>query len=224
MREIGYPTSGQTSNSLDVAAYGVHCDRGDASKGIPFERCYWTISGHAPSTTGHCRLRTIGRWDLDDTSNCQTDSSWGFHTGAAPGGECVLFGQLAEGATFISTPTGAIWAGTAANSGNSYCVKALAPNVKCEINLPSEIDHGVIYENEGGEGRRFIDGVVDCGGAPVVAVVGRSDFELATGVSVKVSTSMVSNTQLRVQSDIDVKSYAYPGEYSAAIVIAVSPY
>ncbi|MGQ8776659.1 hypothetical protein ACUTQ5_20140 [Serratia sp. NA_112.1] len=126
--------------------------------------------------------------------------------------------------TTLSTPLGVLDATVVANAGNAYCVKALPPNVKCEINLPSEIDHGVIFEGEAGFSRRFIDGVVDCGRAPVVAVVGRSDIELATGVSVKVSASMMSNTQLRVQSDMDIKSNAAPGEYFASVVIAVSPY
>ncbi|MGQ8776658.1 hypothetical protein ACUTQ5_20135 [Serratia sp. NA_112.1] len=126
--------------------------------------------------------------------------------------------------TTLSTPLGDRDALTVANAGNSFCVKPLAPSVTCAINLPSEIDHGVISEGEAGFSRRFIDGAVDCGGNPVVAVIGRSDIELATGVSVKVSASMISRNQVRVQSDMDIKSNAAPGEYSASVVIAVSPY
>ncbi|MGQ8819238.1 hypothetical protein [Serratia sp. NA_13] len=226
MQEIGAPIGKPGGYALDIVPVGVHCDKGDISRGIPYEGCMWvpySYVSHSPLSVGPCRLQSLEEWKLSDDSTCTTTLSWGPHEGASAGGECVLFGQKMSGSKFF-TALGAMDATTVANAGNAFCVKALPPDVKCEINLPSEIDHGVLYSNEGGFSRRFIDGVVDCGRAPVVAVVGRSNIELATGVSVKVSASMMSNTQLRVQSDMDVKSYAPAGEYSASAIISVSPY
>ncbi|MCP1107090.1 hypothetical protein M6G53_17095 [Serratia nevei] len=111
---------------------------------------------------------------------------------------------------------------TVANSGNAFCIKPIAPNVRCDISLPATIDHGVILT--GTSDSKFIDGVVDCGATPVVTVVGTKDLVLAPGVKTRVATTMLSRTQVRVQSDMTVDRSANAGKYSAAIIVAVSPY
>ncbi|MCP1107091.1 hypothetical protein M6G53_17100 [Serratia nevei] len=226
LMDIGQPISPpDVSGSKDVITYGIHCSDGDKKQGIAYTGCFWIMDGsHSPRVSERCMLKNTASWELDESSTCGTVSSWGTHSGAGPGGECVLFAQRKSGSyiSSVATPMGEISALTAANSGNAYCIKPTAPNVRCDISLPATLDHGVLLV--GSSDSRFIDGVVDCGATPVVTVVGTKDLVLAPGVKTRVAATMLSRTQVRVQSDMTVDRSANAGKYSAAIVVAVSPY
>ncbi|CAI1819502.1 Uncharacterised protein [Serratia plymuthica] len=219
---IAYPVSYQAY----IVAWGVHCATGSALMGKPFANCTWQKDGHAPLVTGRCDTKggsfSPDAWTLTTDSTCTTQSTYGNHTGAGPGGECVLLGISQVGSAIVTTPWGTIDATTAANSGNTDCVKPLPPGVTCEMFLPSVIDHGAI--SAGVNDVKYINGVVDCGTTPKVAVVGNPDLTLGSGVTTKLSASMISKDTLRVQSDLTTSALASPGTYKASAVISVSPY
>lgn len=217
--EMGTPVTLPTS--LSVRAVGVHCAKGDKSKGIPYSQCVWAISGHAPSTT-NCTLKSLSSWELAPTSACSTAPTWGPHSGAAPGGECVMFGNWSIGDAMLLTPYGYHTAESVANGGNRFCIKPLPPGTACDVVLPPIIDHGSMVT--GTRDTKYIDGKVDCGQSTVVTVVGSPNITLAPGVSTKISTSMSTATDLRIQSDMNVEASALSGDYSASVIIAVSPY
>lgn len=218
--DIGVPTARPTVGVTKVEAVGVHCSWGDAASGVPFSNCTWATSGHAPSTT-NCNIVAGSNWVLTADSTCNISAVWGTHSGAGPGGECVVFG-IRLSTTAVLTPQGILDPLTAANAGNSICIKPLPPSTVCEVYLPLVIDHGTIVP--GTRDTTYIDGLVNCGESPAVSVVGLTDLTLAPGISTKISTSMSSKTDLRIQSDMNVTSSAVPGDYSASIIVAVSPY
>ena len=221
--EIGSPTSPSPEGRI-IQAYGIHCSVGDKSQGIPYTGCMWTIDGHAPTVTNCAVLGDASRdnpWALTANSTCNADTTWGYHSGASPGGECVLFG-IRWNSSSLQTPYGIYSAETVANAGNQYCIKPLAPSVVCSVSLPPAIDHNVLVA--GTTDRKFIDGAVNCGARPAVTVVGGPRFVLAPDVTTDVSTAMQSNTQLRIQSDMTVGPMAKAGQYSAAVIVSVSPY
>jgi hypothetical protein len=217
--EMGTPVTLPTSKL--VRAVGVHCARGDKSKGIPYSLCSWVIGGHAPRTTD-CTLKSLSSWELTPTSTCSTAPTWGTHSGAAPGGECVMFGNFSTGDVMLLTPYGHHTAESVANGGNRFCIKPLPPGTACDVVLPPIIDHGSMVT--GTRDTKYIDGKVDCGQSTVVNVVGSPNITLAPGVSTKISTSMSTATDLRIQSDMNVEASALSGDYSASVIIAVSPY
>ncbi len=222
--EMGLPTA-PPPQQVGVEAWGVHCEKGDAVSHIPYSDCVWFRAGHAPAVISECRTSgtsSTAAWALTPTSTCRTQSDYGSHTGASPGGECVIFGIGLDWASTISTPWGNVDATTAANGGNQFCVKPLPPNVICDVSLPSVIDHGAILAGMSDE--RHVDGVVNCGGSPVVTVVGTSDIIFGPGVQTKLTATMLSGTTLRVQSSLTTGSHAFPGTYNASAIIAVSPY
>jgi hypothetical protein len=215
------PVVAAPSASQDIQPYGIHCGTGDAASNTPYSACSWTQGIHVPLLTGPCRMERGGSWELTATSTCTINGFWGGHLGAAPGGECVIFGVLFAG-NYLQTPYGYLTAEVVANAGSAQCVKPLPPDVVCDVSLPGEISHGDLLV--GASGIAYVDGTVDCGSTPVVTVIGGTDLTLAAGVSTRVTTTVSNATALRVQSDMTVDASATPGNYSAAIVIAVSPY
>jgi hypothetical protein len=206
---------------LDIAAHGVHCDQGSSLLGKPFNKCVWRTDhgSHAPKTENCVRV-SKDSWELTAGSTCQTASTWALHSGAGPGGECVMFGFTSG--SLLQTPFGTMDATTVANSGNRFCIKPLPPGTKCDITLPSVIDHGVMLT--GTSDQKYVDGVVDCGIAPAVTIVGTPVITLSPGVVSKLSAIMQSKSNLRIQSDMSVSPTAKPGAYTSVIVVSVSPY
>jgi hypothetical protein len=133
-----------------------------------------------------------------------------------------MIGDIYEGGRDIVTPFGIFSADQVANSGNRFCIKPLPPNVTCEVTLPPLIDHGRI--NTGAMDSKIINGSVNCGTSPVVTVVGSPLVSLGEGVSTKISTTMSSPTDVRIQSDMTIESTAKPGLYLGVIIVSVSPY
>lgn len=198
MLEIGLIDSPRTNEGGGryVEAYGIHCDKGDASKQIPYSGCSWTNIGHSPDMRGCWFDPNKGNtWELKGT--CSIDQNWGLHSGASPGGECVMFGEynLAGYGRLFETPFGILDATTVANGGSQYCIKATAPDVTCKVSLPPVLDHGVILT--GMSDTRSIYGSVDCGDTVVVTVVGPTEIKFAPGVQTTVTPVLMSKNQLQ---------------------------
>lgn len=218
--DIGQPIT-QPLDYKAIDTWGIHCDVGNALTGVRFTKCLWDHSStHAPTMT-NCNLAGRG-WELALGSTCATSPTWGGHNGAAPGGECVMFGQLNYGARLLRTPMGDMDAETVANAGNRFCIKPLPPSVRCDVNLPPTIDHGMM--GLGTFDQKYVEGAVNCGSKPVVAIVGQSRIELTPGVVTNITATMQSASLLRVQSDMTVETSAKPGKYSGSIIVTVSPY
>lgn len=218
MVEIGTPVVPNRGNGR-LEGWGVHCNVGDALTGKSFSGCSWQQYAHAPELN-NCNV-IPGTWDLAPGSTCTTTPTWGPHSGAAPGGECVMFGMKIG--NIVVTPYGEYDATQAANGGNRFCIKPLPPSVACDIVLPPTIDHGDI--RPGTFDQKYVDGSVNCGSNPVINIIGGPRIKLAPGVESVVNADLLSSsTQLRVKSDLTVEPSAKPGGYSSSIVVVVSPY
>ncbi len=212
------------TNSSPIEAYGVHCQSGSKYPGYerPFSSCTWDKSSgqHSPKMTGKCQT-IAGSWRLTPDSNCSTSYSWGNHSGAGPGGECVMFGIYYSPAT-IATPMGAINATTAANSGNAFCQKPLPPNITCDISLTdSVLDHGLMTTT--GSHTTSVSGEISCGEAPIVEIVGGNDISLGNGVSTKLDIKTLGSKQIVIYSNMTTVN-AEAGDYIASRVVTVSPW
>lgn len=211
--------------SLDIRTYGIHCKSGSKLPGYesPFSGCDWATGSakHAPYVRTECKRISNESWELTNSSTCATDTSYGPHSGAGPGGECALFGIL-EG-NILYTPMGALDAATAANSGNRFCVKPLPPASKCNLQLNDTIlDHGVLTPNA--SSTASVTGVIDCGEKPVVEFVGGADYTIAPGVNgaLNANVDTILN-KITITSRVTTVN-ASGGDYSASKVITVSPW
>ena len=186
----------------------------------PYDRCTW--SRHV-RPTGKCRLKSINSWELTSDSTCSVQTTWGpANDASTPSSECVIFGQTSgTNNTNIVTPWGMFNAKETANAPHPFCIRPTPPNVTCEISLPPIIDHGNL--SVGDTSRREDDGVINCGGAPMVTVLvdGNSN---TNGVQISATPIVVSKTRLRIVSEITTRATAGPGAYSATYVIVASPY
>lgn len=159
---------------LTLIPWGLHCTTGDRTGN--FGGCNWRSALHGPTELNpdNCRLRDYSSWDMADKTGCQTVINvWGPHTGAGPGAECIIWGQGEFGQAspgLISTPLGLLDAGVVANSRDAYCVKAPPPQTPCDIQLPPEIDHGVVAP--GTNNTVDVTGTLSCGSTPVVDILG----------------------------------------------------
>ncbi|WP_239440967.1 MULTISPECIES: hypothetical protein [Serratia] len=224
MREIGIPTTrpddfggtGLFYNAFGPA--GVYCQSG--MKRGEFKGCSFSIGDprYSPRPI-KCKLIDGTSWRLKDDT-CDIGPTWGPGVGAGPGHQCVIFGIQLIGYSLL-TPWGVVDADTAANSGNQWCLKPTAPDVICSVYLPPLIDHGQLVA--GSSDKKYIDGAVDCGISPVVEIVGSTSLNLGSGVQSKLTTTLLSNTSVRVESDLTVAKSAPPGEYFASVVVVVSP-
>ncbi|MFP2167258.1 hypothetical protein ACLEYI_20155 [Enterobacter ludwigii] len=208
-----------------IHTYGIHCESGSKLPGYesPFSGCYWASESaiHAPYVRTECIRISNESWELTNSSTCSTDSWYGPHSGAGPGGECVLFGIL-EG-NILYTPMGALDAATVAHSGNRFCVKPLPPATKCDLQLNDTIlDHGVLTPNA--SSTASVTGVIDCGEKPVVEFVGGADFTIAPGVNGSLNADVDTTTnKITINSRVTTVN-AKGGEYSASKVITVTPW
>lgn len=209
---------------LTIYSFGVHCDKGDIQQG--FSGCHWTGGSaggnkntHSPRPTSDCLYDTRTWKIVTSNSKCTFETSWGPHTGAAPGGECVIYGSL-QG-TSVLTPWGFIDPTTAANGGNRYCAKPLPPSVTCHVDLPPVIDHGDI--TTGRSDSKQITGVIQCGSKPAVTIVGGDEVVLAPGVVANLNATVPTVDRLLLKSELTTQPTAVPGVYSASRVVVVSP-
>lgn len=208
----------------ELSAVGIHCDRGSQLTGEPFGGCnfFYTNDDHRPEVS-NCHLKDTNSWELTPTSTCSlTRSSWGHHSGAGPGGECIVFIQKSSRfAPSVPSIHGQLNADAAANSGNRFCQKAVPPIVSCDITLPGDIDHGVIGPNA--NSKVSIDGLLNCGTAPKVTVIGGDRLQLAAGVYSHVTVGTSGANTIRVTSDLTARGGAI-GVHAASVVLIVSPY
>jgi len=207
--EIGEPTV--TKDSIDPPVVrGAWC--GDSN-------CFY--SGGIPGNQlklSNCDFVERKSWDLKPGSTC--DVSGIFAVMGEGVSACVIIGiPVYTGQLALYLPTGVVSANTAINGGK--CARTPPPEVNCTVELPPSIRHGDL--SVGASDTKYIEGFVECGASPVVYVVGSSDITLAPGVSTRISTSISNGTSVRLQSDMTVDASAAEGDYSAAIVIAVSP-
>lgn len=209
-----------------VVAYGMHCDRGDGLTGVPFTGCTWVSPSdprtqHAP-VVSNCSLKSTDSWELSPGSTCDTPSIWGGHVGAGPGGECVVFAQKGQSSgPALHTIRGVISAVTAANAGSVFCQKMLPPNVQCDIDLPSVIDHGSVAPTSASSVQ--IQGRVDCGSNPVITIVGGERVVIAAGITTRLTHTITGDGALRIASEL-VAVNGVPGSHQASVIIRVSPY
>lgn len=223
--DVNPVTPPNSIGGLTVRTIGVHCRFGNAMIGrLPFSQCSWGAVGtHSPAIVGKCELRGLDSWELTSDSTCATNTSWGPHRGAGPGGECVLFTNAAYvvGNAAVTTPWGMLTPEQAANSGNRFCSKPLPPSVTCVLELPSIIDHGVMRAGESSKREDF--GRMECGGAPKIDVLVNGDRDTG-GVRISATPFVVNPTSVRITSEINVSSTAEPGEHNATYVFVASPY
>lgn len=210
-----------------ITAYGIHCSMGSTIPGFvrPFTDCSWVFSNmvsdaHAPRVYD-CLLVSTNSWELTASSTCRTDLTWGQHTGAGPGGDCVMFGILYG--ELLYTPKGIFDALTVANSGNSFCQKPLPPATKCDLQLfDTVLNHSTMPQT--GVSTANIAGIVDCGLSPVFEFIGGGDIKIAPGVDAALKFSFDKATsQINIQSRVTTEN-AQGGEYSSSKVIVVSPW
>lgn len=222
----GKPNAANTGTR--VRTIGVHCEEGNALTGdLPFRKCVWR-PGHSPNPVSiwYCQLESLTSWKLSSTAaeNCPAVGTWGSHSGAGPGAECVVYTNTnlaGSDLASVNTPWGMLDAGVAANSGNRYCYKPLPPNVQCELGLPAVIEHGVVQAGQ--SSKRDDDGYVDCGGTPKIDVLVNGDRDV-DGVRIYAMPRIVNATTVRITSEISVSSSAVPREHSATYVFVASPY
>lgn len=217
--ELIKPPSGKT---LIVRAYGVHCDIGSKLPGYEstFQRCSWDSANHSPTTTNCSRISDTS-WELTPSSTCTTSLTWGTHSGAGPGGECVLFGTMVG--LVLYTPMGIMYAEQVANNGNRFCVKPLPPATKCDLQLNDTIlDHGMLPPD--GSSTASVTGSIECGQKPVVEFVGGADFTIAPGVNGSLNANVDATlNKVTINSRVTTVN-ASGGNYSASKVITVSPW
>lgn len=206
-----------------IRAVGLHCVYGNRLTGTTFRGCNWVMpfARHNPIVTGKCELKNTSSWELTPDSTCST-GGWGAHGGAGPGGECVIFTQVkTTGFGSLNTPFGVLDPVTVANSGNRYCQKALPPDVRCDLDIPTTIDHQTMPQQ--GSDSVTVVGSISCGAKPVVEIVGGDVVVLGAGVKSRLSTNVTSATTMALTSKLTVTNAA-PGEYRGAAVVRVSPY
>lgn len=214
------------SLGTELVAMGMHCNVGSMLTGTPFSGCLFTRRvGHNP-TLLNCRLRSTDSWELtsDSTCNVRNDGPGNDkHSGAGPGGECVVFVQ-AKSPTNVGTLLtihGLLESNNVANSGNRFCQKPIPPAVQCEVTLPAVIDHGVMGPK--GASSVSVNGEIRCGAKPVVTFASGNTLTLAPGVTTQLYSKLVGERQIQITSDLKTNNAA-PGAHSASTVVVVSPY
>lgn len=209
----------------EVRAYGIHCERGSKLPGReePFSGCSWSAASglHSPPTR-KCALQSDDSWEFyKGLDECITDLTWGAHTGAGPGGECVLFGIYKSG--LLYTPMGIIDAITAANSGSNFCVKPLPPQTKCDFELHDTVlDHGVL--NPDSFSTATVTGYIECGDKPVIDVVGGKNYIIAPGINGELKADVDVNSKKIIINSRVTTANAKGGNYTVSKVIVVSPW
>ncbi len=215
--DMGLPLIPKPRNLLPPRWYGIHCREGENWLG--FKGCSWT-SGHGPTESYMCGFVDYDSesWTLKEECAVPATWSWEGHIGAAPGGECSVFGRELNGS--LITPWGVLDATTVANSGSAMCVKATPPLIPCEMGAFGDLDHGVIGLN--GTDTKSGTTTVSCGGTPRVELLGGGVITLAPGVSSTLTATMTNPSVLRVESRLTSQS-GTPGRYSASKIVVVSP-
>lgn len=213
---------------LGLAFVGMHCTFGSSLTGKRFRECKFTRdSAHSPTLNTSCSLKSIDSWELANPYECTAvNLSWGPHTGAGPGGECVLVVQASQSGIAWSpasayTIYGLLSPDVVANSGSTFCQKPLPPDVLCDIALPQTLDHGEINTNS--HSVVSVYGSVDCGGQPKLTIMGGGKLHLGPGLSTVVTAQMDGASRVRLTSTLDAIN-AESGEHSGAVVVLVSPY
>lgn len=219
MLEIGQPAIERPyapGKTLQMA--GIHCEFG--GNGKEFTWCTWTGSrgGHGPIMV-NCEFADDEHWDIRRTTGCGFTTVWGPHTGAGPGGECAMAGVILDDNT-LATPHGLFNALAVANSGQSVCLKAAPPLVRCEVGPLNPLKHGNV--GPGGENDTEQSTAINCGSNPKIDILGGGDVELGPGLRAELRASLATTTRLRVTSRLRAAG-AQPGFYSGSVVIAVSP-
>lgn len=228
MPEMGRP---DPDGGTELRAVGIHCSYGNMLTGVPFRECVWVTSepnspynlGHAPLLS-NCHLKSTDSWELTRSSTCDvaTIASGQHHSGAGPGGECILFAQRK------SVARGNVWSiygqiepNSIANAGNRFCQKPIPPAIGCHLQLPNIIDHGTVGPNA--ESVVTIRGNVDCGERPQIRVVPGNEVKLAPGVMTEISVRMPNPTLVEMTSNLRTLG-GTPGAHTASVVVMVSPY
>ncbi len=201
-------------------AYAVTCRSGNKSAG--FNGCDWTA--RAP-THPNCRFKRYGTdmvdafdWDLGPECNSGWSTTYGPHSGAGPGFECLVVGILqGQG---LHTPWGVLSAQQMANSNSPFCMRPKSwPMDKCTMK-PLH-DFTFTLGTTGNSRQGYVVGV-DCKSSFVVRVEGGATFTLGPGVT---GTLTFQNMWDRMYVDARLEAEnAKPGTYRASKVIVLEPY
>jgi len=205
----------------DVVLWGIHCEAG--GNGVPFYGCMWrNDNAHRPTLTGICKTTSRYNYILTPDSTCSvTTGPYGAHYGAGPGAECALFGKPSIGKDVLYTPWGPISPQQVANSGNSMCVKALPPDVTCDVSVANGgvFDHGTVGQNE--LSIRKLQVSISCGANPRLTFIGGNSVVLGGGVSTELTMGSIILNRAEITSSLRT-SAAKPGDYRSAVVLVAS--
>lgn len=213
-------------NGTTLRAYTVHCQSGTTHPSDPrrpFGGCVFRAGDFHSPVLSNCRLVSVWEWDLTPDSTCGVTTTWGPHSGAGPGGECVLFVQSTADIVTgtLHTIYGIVTAEQMANSGNLFCQKPLPPSVTCDVLLPATIDHGTVGPDSSSS--ISVSGQVSCGDNPRIGILGGGRLNLAPGVTTVLTARSIGPDQIQITSDLVTQGGAI-GDHSASTVIIVSPY
>jgi hypothetical protein len=203
-----------------LQSLGLHCQY--LRPGGQFDNCEFNdFPGHAPSLLTECTLRSTSSWELTPLSTCVTRTQWGPHSGAGPGGECILFVQTnGWNRDTATTIYGVVTATQVANSHNTFCQKPLPPNVTCDVVIPDEINHGTISPME--QNTASIRGALDCGTSPRVELIGGEKLTLGDGVTTVLTIDTSVRGVIKLTSSLTTNGAA-AGAYQRSTVMVVSP-
>lgn len=201
-------------------AYSVTCKEG--SQWDSFKGCSWT--GRAP-THPNCRFARSGTamvdaydWDLGPECVSGWSTTYGPHSGAGPGFECLVVGILHGGVLY--TPWGVLSAQQMANSNSHFCMRPKTwPMDKCTMKPLQDFTFtlGTTGADRGG----YTVGV-DCKSSFKVRVEGGDTFTLGPGVTGNLSFQNMWD-RMYVSARVEAEN-AKPGTYRASKVIVLEPY
>ena len=218
MREQGEPSVPVRPAKSRLEIVGIHCYYG--GNGKPLRTCsWWNIPSHHPMMITPCNFADDLHWDIKDATQCTFETRWGPHTGAGPGGECVMAGVLPQGKGLLYTPWGALDATVVANTGARNCAQPMAPEEGCSVGTLQSLIHGALGPTANDIRTTYTS--VSCGLSPKVTIVGGSTLNLGPGVSTTL-TAKIEEQRLAVRSDLTITG-AKPGSYSGQAIIMVSP-
>lgn len=215
----------QATSAMRASAqwFAIHCQYGSAMTGdLPFRDCKWVtgINEHMPNINGDVIIDK--NWNVLEGNHYTGDfiTHGKGHYGAGPGAECRSFGVWA-GSELLRTPFGILSATTIANSGNTYCVKAIPPDYQCDLVIPNEIFHTI---SGPGVDEITVHGTADCGKNPQISIVGGGDTVFAPGLTGTLKVNLDQSGSLVSLTSIVTNTGSEPGEYSGNQVIIVSPW
>lgn len=222
--------SKSTLHTVKISMVGIHCSKGRKEEHF-FRECSLMPSEsdkiHSPGMIGKCETTEPDNFILKNPTNCAGNTSFYSateHYGAAPGAECAIIGKLPEeGGTpsYIDTPYGKLTAEQIANSRDTYCLKASAPALDCNVSLSNGgiLDHNIQSPTSVSE--RQLDIEIDCGDNINLSLVDEI-IKLDNNRIISSLTIIPNGTKYLLKSTLKTNK-AKAGSYSGSTILVVSP-